>query len=197
VAIKPQLTWLDRVQQTLAIERESDAFSRTRDDDPESTYWTREDVERLQAEIDQHLLRIVPDDYVEQMGGVDGPPRLGLVRRDFASGETIEQGVVRIIASRMQTAADKPFRAARGPVTIAEWTQLSPATPLYQRHFVLLDGHVFHPGYRLRLLYVIEPTLEDFQTDAVFIPPAGYAEMARDWVHHQLIAADWFPIART
>ncbi len=193
MAITPQLSWLDRVQQTLAIERESDAFSRTTDDDPESTYWTRDDVERLQCEIDQQLMRIVPDWEVQQMGGIDGPPRVGLIRHDFANGDAIEQGVVRIVAAVMQTAAQNPFFTVK-LASLAEWAQLAGAAA--HGFYTLFAGNVQFTGWRLRLLYVVEPQLADFQSDAVFIPPASYAELAHDWVHHQLTAADLFPVGR-
>ncbi len=193
-----QLPWTDRLRQSLAIERESDAYSRRSDDDSESTYWTRDDVERLHCEFAQRLLRMLPEAEVEQMGGDDGPPGLGIVRRDFGEGDTIEQGVVRMIAGTIQLGAGQPFLPARGPITPAEWIQLNQFVSSANRQlaYAKLGGSMHFFGYRLRLLYVVEPKLTDFQSNAVFVPPAGYFGMACDWVHGMLTAADKFPIGR-
>lgn len=193
-----QLSWNDRLRHSLAIERESDAFDRRSDDDSESTYWTRDDVERLHCEFAQRLLRIVPEEVVEQLGGQDGPPGLGIVRRDFSEGDTIEQGVVRIIAGTIQLADGKPYLPARGPIAPAEWVQLNQFVSAAVRPlaYTKLGGSMHFFGHKLRLLYVVEPKLTDFQSNAVFIPPAGYFDMACNWVHGMLTAADKFPIGR-
>jgi hypothetical protein len=199
MAAAPQLTWDEGIQFSLARERESDAFSRVSDDEPESTYWTRDDVERLHAEIGQILFRTMPDAHVEQMGGItngsSSTGRVGLVRHDFATGDVFEQGGVRIIAAGIQATAQSPFFPCK-LVSLAEWVQLEGAGVAHG-YYTIFAGTVQHQGWRLRLLYVVEPQLEDFQTNKVLLPPAGYFEMRCDWVHHQLMAADWFPVGRT
>ena len=197
--ITPQYTWLERVQLALAYERASDAFYRQKDDDPESTYWTRDDVEMLQCEIGQKLLREIPESDAEQMGGTGNgnPPRLGVAIIDFASGAAIEQAAVRIFSAQMQMAENGPLKPANGPVSIAEMVQRT-AQPAASGEgwFAFYNGSVVHSGYRLRLTYAVEPELEDFQTDAVFLPATGYMELSRNFIHFMLTAADWLPLGR-
>ena len=189
--VKPQLSWSDRIKYSLTIERESDAFGRDTETDPERMYWTRDDVERLHSEIAQRLLRIVDPVELESLGSA------ALTQASFVDGSAVPQDLARIVAAAIRpTLSDTPKPVRDRVLDVSTWYQVEKIAAADMVTYAIIGETFRVKGAKLELLYVREPRLDEFQRNIWILPPVAYFQTACDWVHQQLTVADNLPPGR-
>ncbi len=188
----PQTSWTALIEQIASRERELELIS-TNDLENEAfnPYWTREDVELLFKEISDRLIREIPQPDLEALGS------LAIALRTYTNGDELTLDVVNVLGVTISTSATAGSWYPASYVSPASFFQVFHADPdANLTRWTVFDGRVWFLGTSAKLVVLVEPSIGDYQGNALALPPVAYDDARVDWVHKMLQVEDFMPGGR-
>ncbi|MBU6231341.1 hypothetical protein KGP36_01630 [Patescibacteria group bacterium] len=184
----PQTAWADLIAQIASEQREiEDTQADFSDYEPMLPYWDQTDIENFLLEISQRKLRDLNPDALQAAGS-------DAVTIITGTSVTLPQNAIGVSGALIQlNNGDTTWKPAQR-VSISQWYQAYNASASnFTVYAILANGQIAFKGYQIQLTVLVEPALGSWQNDDLILPPAGFDEERKEWVHGRLAVQDFEP----
>lgn len=171
------MTWQEKLDECEYRLQQTPGTTSAITGDEEAPYYDRSLIERYLYEVSVQTLLEIPAEEAESIGGA------AIDANSYVSGDSLPLATIGFLSARMD--GDPAVE-----VSPAHYFQLENTANTFIKAYVFMKGCVFHTGTQLDLVLLVEPTLAEFQADAVILPQ-WYDERILDVTHQILLAMDY------